>query len=870
MRITGIRIFNGRNIYSHRKCVRMDVDLEGYSEIPSKKINNFNEILLRTLPILKEHRCGIDVEGGFVIRLNEGTYLSHICEHIIIAIQNMIGLDVSYGKARECEGEHYYIIYEYVYEDTAIEVGKLAVDFINSLIEEKGINFNERLDLIIENMRYESIGPSTEAIKKAAEDVGMPVFQLYNSGYYQIGYGKQGRMIEATIGNSTKCIGVDIACDKLLTKKLLCSQSIPVVRGEKVYNIINLLKAAEDIGYPVVLKPKCGNQGKDVYLNIKDEKELMQVYNKFSLDKKEIIIEKYISGNDYRVCVVGNEVVAVSLRIPPKVYGDGKRSIRSLVEELNSDPLRGEDHEKPLTKVKINEEMNLILNKQGFTIDSVPNEGEEITLRINANLSTGGVAVDCTDLICKENKEFCIRAAKAIGLDICGVDIIAKDISKPINEDGAIIEVNAAPGIRMHHYPTKGKSRDVGKCILNHIYGGNPRNIPLVSITGTNGKTTTTRIIAYVLKLMGNTVGMTSTDGICIGDECIDIGDDTGYESARAVLLNKDVDVAVLETARGGMIRNGLAYDLADVGIITNITDDHLGIDNINTLEDLSFVKSLVIEAVKPNGYSVLNADDEWSKKLINRAKGEIIFFAKSKYNPLIQKNINEGKKAIFIEDNMLCVINNKRKYNVININDIPITLNGTLTFNIENVLGACSVLVGLGIDYCMIARGLGKFKLDSNHNSGRFNMYYVDGKKVILDYGHNIEGYKAIFESLKNMNYKKLIGVIGIPGDRSNKMAKEIGKISGENLDYVIIKEDADRRGREPGEIANLIEEGLQESVNRKIILNEVEAFKEALRVSGEGDIVIVFFEQLNPLREVIELINNKIKEDKEDLVNL
>lgn len=870
MRMTGIRIFNGRNIYSHRRCVRMDVDLEGYSEIPSKEINNFNEVLIKTLPILKEHRCGIDIEGGFIVRLNEGTYLSHICEHIVIAIQNMIGLDVSYGKAREIKGDNYYIIYEYVYKDTAIEVGKLAVDLINSLIEQKGINFKERLDLIIENMRNEAIGPSTAAIKKAAEEVGIPVFQLYNSGYYQMGYGKQGRIIEATIGSSTTCIGADISCDKLLTKKLLDNQSIPVVKGAKVYNVINLLKEAEDIGYPVVLKPQCGNQGKGVYLNIKDEKELIRIYNKLNIDKKEIMIEKYTIGNDYRVCVVGNEVVAVSLRIPPKVYGDGERSIKNLVHELNSDPLRGEDHEKPLTKVKIDEEMNLILSKQGYSIDSIPKYGEEIVLRTNANLSTGGTAVDCTDLICEENKEFCVRAAKAVGLDICGVDVISKDISKPINEYGAIVEVNAAPGIRMHHYPSKGKSRDVGKYILNHLYNGNPRNIPVVSITGTNGKTTTTRLIAYVLSLMGNTVGMTSTDGIYIGNECIDIGDDTGFESAKAVLLNKDVDVAVLETARGGMIRNGLAYDLADVGIVTNITDDHLGIDGIENLEDLSFVKSLVTEAVKPNGYSVLNADDKWSENLIDRAKGEIIFFAKSKHNPLIEKNINEGKKAVFIEDDVLCVINNNRKYKILHINDIPITLNGTLTFNIENVLGACSVLVGLGIDYCMIARGLSKFKLDSKHNSGRFNMYDIDGKKVILDYGHNIDGYKAIFESLKNMKYNKAIGVIGIPGDRSNKMAKEIGRISGENLDYIIIKEDADRRGRKAGEIAALIESGLDEKVNRKIVLDEVMAFKEALKISNKDDIVIVFFEQLNPLREVIELSKNKIKEDKSDLVNL
>ena len=864
MKIKGIRIFNGRNIYSHRKCIRMDLDLEGYAETPSKEIEGFNDRLLEFLPVLREHRCGIDVEGGFVIRLNEGTYLSHICEHMIIAMQNILGLDVSYGKARECEGEHYYIIYEFMYENTAIEIGKLAVDMINALITKKDFNFKERLELIKDILSKEIIGPSTDAIKQAAEKVGLPVFQIENSGYYQIGYGKQGRIIEATIGSNTTCIGVDIASDKMLTKKFLKNQSIPVADGEKVYNVIDLLKTAQSIGYPVVLKPQCGNKGKDVFLNIKDEKELIKIYNKLSKKCEDIIIEKYIYGNDYRVCVVNNEVVAVSLRIPPKVLGDGKKSIRELIEDLNDDPLRGEDHEKPLTKIKIDNDMEELLLESGYKIDSVPKANEEIILRRNANLSTGGIAIDCTDEICEENKQFCIRTAKIIGLDICGIDITAPSIKESIRDNGVVMEVNAAPGIRMHHHPSSGKSVDVGSAILNHLYNGKPKNIPVISITGTNGKTTTTRLISYVLKLMGNTVGMTSTEGIYIGDECIDIGDDTGYDSAKAVLLNKDIDVAVLETARGGMIKKGLAYDLADVGIITNITEDHLGLNEVCTMEDLSFVKSLVLEAVKPNGYSVINADDEWTRKLIDRAKGEIIYFSKDKNNPLIKKNIEEGKKAVFIDGDMLCVINNNRKYNVIKINDIPLTLNGKLLFNIENALAACAALVGLGIDYCMIARGLNKFKLDNKHNSGRFNIYELDGRTIILDYGHNLEGYRAIFESLKNIEHNNLIGVIGIPGDRSNNMAINIGKISEEYLDFIIIKEDRDKRGRKIGEVANLIKSGIRDKEKCKVLLEECEAFKEAINISSNGDVIIVFFEKLEPLIEVIKNYKNNNQDEK------
>ncbi|MBY0755717.1 cyanophycin synthetase [Clostridium sardiniense] len=868
MKIKGIRIFNGRNIYSHRKCMRMDVDLEGYSEIPSNKIEGFNDELLRLLPILKEHRCGIDTEGGFVIRLNEGTYLSHICEHIVIGMQNMLGMDVSYGKARECEGDHYYIIYEFMYENTAVEIGKLAVDLINSLITKKSINFEERLKLVSDILSKESIGPSTEAIKVAAERVGLPVFEIDNSGYYQIGYGKQGRIIEATIGSNTTCIGADIACDKMFTKTLLKSQSIPVADGEKVYNVIGLLKAAESIGYPVVLKPQCGNQGKGVFLNIKNEKELIKVYNKLSNEYKDIIIERYVSGNDYRVCVINNEVVAASLRIPPKVSGDGKRSISELIEELNNDPLRGDDHEKPLTKIKIDDDMKELLLESGYKLSSIPKVGEEVVLRRNANLSTGGMAIDCTDEICEENKRYCIKAAKIIGLDICGIDITALSIGEPIKEQGVVMEVNAAPGIRMHHYPSSGEPRDVGKAILNHLYNGKPRNIPVIAITGTNGKTTTTRLISYVLNLMGNTVGMTSTEGIYIGDECIDIGDDTGYESAKSILLNKDVDVAVLETARGGMIKKGLAYDLADVGVVTNITEDHLGLDEIYTMEDLSFIKSLVTEAVKPSGYSIINADDNWSRNLIDRARGEIIYFSKDKNNNLIQKNILAGKKAVFIDDGILCVVNNNKKYNVLKVDDIPITLNGSLIFNIENALAACAALVGIGIDYCMIARGFNKFKLDYEHNAGRFNMYKLNGRTIILDYGHNVDGFRAIFESLKSMNFNKLIGVIGIPGDRNDEMAIDIGKISDKNLDFIIIKEDIDKRGRKPGEIASLIENGISDKNKYKIVLEEPEALKEAIRISEEGDVIVAFFEELQPLMKVVESYRDD--NEKEELVNL
>ncbi|MDU5723717.1 cyanophycin synthetase [Clostridium butyricum] len=863
MKIVKKRIYEGKNIYSHKKCIRIDVDLEGYSEIPSKKIPNFNFNIVEILPELKKHRCGIDEEGGFVKRLEEGTYLAHICEHCIIAIQNLLGMDVSYGKAREIKGELYYIIVQYEYENTAIEIINLAVDLINSLIKSSPINFNGRLQEIKQTLQRETIGPSTRSICDAAKNYGLPVTELGKSGIYQIGYGKQGKIIEAAISNKTNCVGVDISCDKFLTKQLLDIQNIPVAEGRKVFNIIGLLREAEFIGYPVVIKPQYGNKGKGVMLNLKNEKELIKAYTSLLKITKDIIIEKYVKGNDYRICVVDYKVVAASLRVVPFVIGDGKSNIKALINILNNDPLRGQDHEKPLTTIKFDKELCNCLYRQNMSLDYIPKKGEKVILRENANLSTGGIAVDCTDDVCDENIDYCIRAAKALGLDICGVDICTEDISIPIDkQNGIVMEVNAAPGIRMHHFPSQGKKRDVGKAIVDMLYEGRPSNIPVISVTGTNGKTTTTRMIGHVLKMMGMNTGITSTDGIYINDKCIHKGDDSGFNSAKTLLLNRDVEAVVLETARGGIVRRGLAYDLADVAVITNITNDHLGLDGIDSMEDLMFVKSLVGEEVKENGYTVINADDKYSKRILDRISCEKIYFSKSKDNELIKENINNGKIAVFIEDNNICVINNHRKYLIMSIDELPISYNGILTYNIENAMAACAALVGLNIDYCMISKGFSDF-MPCDDNEGRFNMFEYYGRKVILDYGHNIEGYKAVLSCINKLKTKnKLIGVVGVPGDRQDNVIKEIGEICCEYLDEIIIKEDKDRRGRSIGEVSQLLKISMLKNSNKKnvkVYLDEVDALEYAIKISKKDDIIIVFYENIEPL---LNYINNNEQE--------
>lgn len=853
MKILNYRAYEGKNIYSHRKVVRMDVDLQGYCETPSKCIDGFNDKLINLLPEIWEHRCGIDEDHGFVKRLREGTYLAHVCEHTIIALHSRVGLEIAYGKAREIEGDRYYVVFEYIYKKTALSIAKLAVDLINSLIDKREIDIDSRINEIKQILEYENLGPSALSLCDAARRQGIPVIRFDDNSMFQFGYGRYSKMIQATIDSNTSSISVDIASDKVLTKKLLEMQFLPVAKGDKVNSQLELLIEAESIGYPVVLKPQYGYQGKGVFLNIKNEKQLVDAYNDLKSKYKDIMVEQFVVGYDYRVCVVDGEVVAVSRRNPPSVIGDGVSTVKELIDRLNEDKNRGDGHEKPLTKIRVDSELIFCISKCGYDLDSILEKNESLILRENSNLSTGGTSIDCTDEICKENIDICIRAAKAIGLNICGIDLCCENVSKPINGTGVIVEVNAAPGIRMHHYPSEGTSRDVSGAIVSALFRNSPKSIPIISVTGTNGKTTTTRIISHTLRGLGYTVGMTTTSGVFINDQCIVEGDMTGFYSARSILLNKDVDIAVLETARGGIIRNGLAYDLADVGVITNISDDHLGIDGVNTLEELSHVKSLIIEAVKEDGYSVINADDEMCKKIYSRAKGNIIVFSKSKYNDFLRKHLEKGNYGIYVDNGSIYVEKDKRIFHIADLKDVPITCGGMLIHNVENVLIATASLVGLEIDYCIISKGLKSFLCDDKHNKGRFNQFDVKGVKVILDYAHNFQGFKSIFSSVEKMGYKKIIGVVGMPGDRSDRSIIEVGKLFSKKLKFSYIKEDSDKRGRKDYEVANLIKSGFSESNGYKIVLDEGEALGEAIDNAEQGDVIIAFYENYDKLYNVI-----------------
>ena len=756
MKIVNFKVFQGRSIYSHKKCIKLNLDLEGYNEIPNNEV--------------------------------ETTYIAYACEHIIISLHNMVGVKTSYGEVSERCGESYYVIYEYEYRNTGIEAGNIAVDLINSLINKELFDLDLRLNKLKEILKSEQLRINTLNICNEAKKRGIPILKIGESNMFQLGYGKYSNIIQETLSSNTSAIGVDISQDKLLTKEILKLHFIPVASGMKVRNKTDCILVAKDIGYPVVLKPQFGNIGKGVTNNIKDEQELLNAYELLIKDYDDIIIEKYVSGRNYRVVCVYGDIVEVS------------------------------------------------------------------------DLSTGGFTTDCTELICEENLETCKRAASAVGLDICEINLTCNDISNPLDDGDAIIQISATPNT--------GTKRNIAGHIIDKLFKDIPKNIPLVAITGTNGKTTTTRLIAHILSIAGYTVGMTTTSGIYIAGKCIFKGDTTGPKSALAVLTNKNIDAAVLETARGGIIRQGLAYDLADVGVITNITGDHLGIDGIQTIEDLAKVKALVGEAVKENGYVVINGDDNTSISILHRLKSNLIIFSNNKNNEVMRTNIKKGGYGVYVDEGNIIIQKGTNFEKLIEIKNVGITIKGILKYNIENAMAACGAAIGLGIDYDTIRQGLMSFYCNQDQNPGRFNVYFVNDVMVILDYGHNIEGYKCVLDGIKHIEHNKLIGVIGVPGDRLDSDILEVGKCAGENFDYIFIKEDEDRRGRAKGVVADLLEKGVLKanfhSMNVEKVLVEAKAFKMALDFAEPEDIIIVFFDKPELL---IDIMKSKLDETKSEI---
>lgn len=872
MNIYSIQTFSGRNIFSHKPVIKMVIDIGDLHDKPTSQLKDFNEKLLKYFPGLKKHYCSLGYEGGFVERLYEGTYLGHVIEHLTLELQNILGYSVNYGKTRIIsEPSLYYIIFQYHNEKSAIECGKAAVKIVSDL----AYGNEPDVEKIIYNLKQiaaqTDMGPSTKSIYDEAIKRGIPVIRYANDTVMQLGYGKYLKMVEASMTDTPSCVSVDIACNKTLTKELLSWHDIPVPHGEVVYMEEAAVEAAREIGFPVVVKPCDGNQGKGVSLDIRNEEQVRIAFKEAIKFSKAVIVEKFVTGKDYRVLVVGGKVSAVAERKAPTVIGDGIHTIKELVEIENANELRGDGHETFLTKIRLDDIAKSVLAKKGMYENYVPEVGEVVFLRENGNLSTGGTARECTSEIHPYNSFLAVKAAKIVGLDIAGIDITAKDISKPIDgENGAVIEVNAAPGLRMHLRPTEGNPINVASDILDMLFPeGTPSRIPIVSITGTNGKTTTTRLIKHVLSLDGKIVGMTSTSGIYIGNECILKGDNTGPTSARIVLSNRNVEAAVLETARGGIVRKGLGYDVADVGVIVNISEDHIGLDNLNSIQDLAFVKSLVVEAVKPDGYAVLNADDEMTGYVLERVKCKVILFSRDRNNPLILGQLKSNEKAVYVKGDTIYVYDGTKAFPLIKLKDIPITMGGIAECNIENSLAAISALFALKVPFNVIKKGLKTFMPDVKSNPGRFNIFDMGDFKVMLDYGHNPAGYRAVIKFIQKINAKRLVGIIGMPGDRLQRSIEEVGRMCSNVFEKVYIKEDNELRSRAMGEVADILYNAIVstgfEKENIEVIYSELEALKKALVTARPGDLIVMFYEEFEPAVEFIEKFREELSKNSE-----
>ncbi len=856
MRILSMQALPGANIYSHRPVLRVRLELTDEEEVPTSELGDFVPRLLAALPGLAEHGCSRGVPGGFVERLEEGTYLPHVFEHCVLELQCRAGYEVNFGKARQAGRAG---LYEVVVAYRVLAAATAAVEETGRLLAALLAGGHGDTAAAAARIRQageaSDLGPSTAAIAAAAARRGVPVTRVAGEDLLILGYGCRQQRVWATVTGRTGALAVDLAGDKALTKHVLAGGGVPVPDGMVVETASAAVREAEALGCPVAVKPVGSNQGKGVTLNITDPAAVERAFAIAAAFDKRVLVEEFIPGRQYRLCVVNGKMMAAAERIPAYVLGDGVHSVNELVALVNRDPLRGDGHERPLTKIAIDPVAVMVLARQGLTPQAVPAAGRVVYIRENANLSTGGTAVDVTDAVHPDNVLLAERAAALLGLDVAGVDVVAEDIGRPIRGNGGVvIEINAAPGIRMHHYPTAGKARDVAAGIVDYLFprGGNGR-IPLIAITGTNGKTTVSRMIGQIWQTAGYCAGMTTTDGIYIGGRRIMAGDTTGPASARMVLSDPAVEVAVLETARGGMQRSGLGFDTCDVSVVTNVSEDHLGQDGIEDIEDLVYIKSLLVEVVKPGGYTLLNADDPYVTALRSRAKGEVVYFSTEPDNLLVRRHLSVGGKAFFVKDGMIYAASGSLGRAVVKVKDVPVTLGGIALHNVQNAVIAAAACYCLKVPLGCIRRGLSSF----DQNPGRLNLMKIGDFRVCVDYGHNPAGYQALLNTVKRLGAARLVGVIAAPGDRRDDVIRNVGRVAGRGFDYLFIKEDRDLRGRAPGETAELLRRGALDAgiaADRiTTILAEDEAVQAALEAALPGDLIVVFYEKYEAVLAVI-----------------
>ena len=868
MRVLNRNVYVGPSQYAKFPVIRLELDLGALEQWPTAKLGSgFIDALVAALPGLAEHGCSYREPGGFIRRMREGegTWMGHVLEHVAIELQNVAGEDVTFGKTRSISDDRpgvYSVVYEYAQREEGIAAGNLALKLLDSLLPaelrtatQEGWDWEEERDNFIRYAQRRALGPSTASLIRAAEERGIPWLRLNEQSLVQLGYGKYQQRIQATVTGRTPHISVELASDKEETNKILGSLGLPVPRQELVTSQTDALRAAHKLGGSVVLKPYNGNHGRGITINISDDDDIRAGFDAAREHSRSVIVETYLAGDDHRLLVVNGELVAATRRTPGHVVGDGKQTVAELVEVVNSDPRRGVGHEKVLTKLKLDREAELMLERMGYTAESVPTEGEVVPLRSTANLSTGGTANDVTDIIHPDNRAMAERAVRAIGLDVGGVDFLTTNIAESYKSiGGGICEVNAAPGFRMHIAPSEGTPRDAAGPVIDMLFPpGTPSRVPIAAVTGTNGKTTTARMLAHIAKMAGYTPGLTTTDGVYIDGQRTVEGDMTGPVSARMVLADPQIDLAVLETARGGLLRAGMGVGAVDVGAVINVASDHLGIKGIDTLEQLAEIKRIVVEVATE--CAVLNADDPNVLKMSAYTDAKVIcYVTMNPSHPLVREHIRAGGRACALEQgvngHMITLYDKGSHIPLMWTHLIPATLEGRAMHNVQNAMVAAAMAFSMGVKLDAISHGLRTFDTTFFQAPGRMNVYSEHPFKVVMDYAHNAHAVSVMADLAQRLDANNRVVVVAGPGDRRDEDLREIANAVAGKFDHYICRRDDSLRGRDGDEVPGIIAKALRAAGVAddaiSIIPDEQQAIDAALRMGQPGDLLLVFADAL------------------------
>lgn len=858
----------GPNYWSVRrhKLIVMVLDLEEMEDRPSNKIDGFYDCLVNLFPSMQSHRCSVGTEGGFFQRVKEGTWMGHIIEHIALELQTLAGMDVGFGRTRDYGQKGVYnVVFAYMEEKAGRYAAEASVRICQSLIDNKPYDLSDDIQELREIREQERLGPSTGSIVEEAEKRGIPWIRLNRYSLCQLGYGTNQKRIQATVTSETSNIAVELACDKEETKYLLEQAEVPVPRGEIIRRESSLASTCDYVGFPLVIKPVNGNHGRGITVNINNYDHALEAFREAQKVSSSIIVERFVTGEDFRLLVINHKLVAAAKRTPAHIVGNGIDTIQTLIDKVNEDPRRGYGHEKVLTQITVNELTASLIKAKGYTLETILQNDEKLYLKDTANLSTGGTSEDVTDIVHPSNVAMAERISKIIDLDICGIDIMTTDISKPLSETrGAVLEVNAGPGFRMHLAPTTGLARNVAAPVIDKLFPpGSTARIPIIAITGTNGKTTTTRLIAHILKMKGYKVGYTTTDGVYIQNQLLMKGDCTGPSSTEFVLKDPTVNFAVLETARGGLLRAGLGFKNCNVGIVTNVAADHLGLKGIHTIEQLAKVKGVIPETVLPDGYAILNADDPLVYDMRKNLNCNVALFSMDEENihiRAIQKL--DGLCAIY-ENGYITICKGTWKLRVIKAINVPLTFGGKAKFMIQNVLPSVLAAYVQGVEIEDIKSALETFMPSASQTPGRLNLFNFKDFSILLDYAHNPAGMRALQQLTDNMEATKKVGIIAGIGDRRVEDNNEIGSIAAEMFDEIIIRQDKRLRGKTEQELIKMLDDGIKmkdASIKTTIIPSEKEAIIHAVKTAEKGSLIVLCSDVVPDALELVK----KLKEEE------